>query len=85
MQPTSTQQALAQAIEVRRVRLGITKRELSDRVGMSPTSLSKRLAGSPSIDANEIEAFASALGLDPFDLMDLAKTERRGRAGEAAA
>lgn len=73
---TSTQRALAQAIEVRRVRVGITKRELAERVGMSPTSLSKRLAGAPAIDANEIEALASALGLDPFHLMDLAKAER---------
>lgn len=77
MQTTSTtQQALAQAIEVRRVRVGITKRELAERVGLSPASLSKRLAGSPAIDANEIEALATALGLDPFDLMDLAKAER---------
>jgi transcriptional regulator with XRE-family HTH domain len=77
MQTTSTtQQALAQAIEVRRVRVGITKRELAERVGLSPASLSKRLAGAPAIDANEIESLATALGLDPFDLMDLAKAER---------
>ena len=73
---TTTQQALAQAIEVRRVRVGITKRELAERVGLSPTSLSKRLSGAPAIDANEIEAFANALGLDPFELMTLAKAER---------
>lgn len=76
MSTTSTQQALAQAIEVRRVRVGITKRELAERVGISPASLSKRLAGAPAIDTNEIEAFASALGLDPFELMELARVER---------
>lgn len=77
MQTTSTtQQALAQAIEVRRVRVGITKRELAERVGLSPTSFSKRLAGRPAINADEIETFAVALGLDPFDLMELAKAER---------
>ena len=73
---TTTQQALAQAIEVRRVRVGITKRELAERVGLSPASLSKRLAGAPAIDANEIESLAPALGLDPFDLMEMAKAER---------
>lgn len=76
MQTTTTQRALAQAIEVRRVRLGLTKRELADRAGMSPASLSKRLAGTPAIDADEIEKLAMALELSAFDLMDLARIER---------
>ena len=55
----------------------LTRRlELAERVGMSPTSLSKRLAGAPAIDMNEVEALAVALGLSPFDLMDLARAER---------
>jgi transcriptional regulator with XRE-family HTH domain len=73
---TTTQKALQQAVEVQRVRLGITKGELARRIGLSPTSLSKRLAGKPAINADEIEHIAVALNLDPFDLMDLARDER---------
>lgn len=76
MSTTTTQQALAKAIEVQRVRVGISKGELAKRVGLSPTSLSKRMGGAPAFDANEIETFAGALGLDPFDLMEAARVER---------
>lgn len=73
----STQQALTQAIEVQRVRCGITKGELAHRAGYgTPSSLSKRLSGLVPIDMNDVEHIASALGVDPFDLMDLARSER---------
>lgn len=76
MSTSSTQQALTQAIEVRRVRLGISKGELAERAGFSLSSLSKRMKGDLMINVNEVERIARALDLDPFDLIDLARAER---------
>lgn len=76
MQSPSTHQAIAKAVEVRRIRLGITKAELAARAGMSGPSLSKRISGVTSIDTNDIERLANALEIDPFDLMTLAAAER---------
>lgn len=80
----TTQQALARAIEVRRVRLGITKAELAKRSGLSAPSLSKRLSSLIAIDADEIEALAGGLEIDPFDLMAMAAVERSQAAAAAA-
>ena len=73
---SSTQTALARAIEVQRIRAGISKGELAKRAGLGRASLSKRLAGDVPIRTDEIDRLAEALGVDPFDLMDDARSER---------
>lgn len=71
-----TQPRVAQAIRVQRVRAGITSEaQLARRAGMSPSGLSKRLAGDIRLDLDEVEALAVALGIDPFDLMEMARPE----------
>lgn len=79
MKEISTQQAVARAIEVHMVRSRITQADLAGRVGMSPSALSKRMTGAIALDVDEVERIAVALGLDPFELMDLARHERLGR------
>ena len=62
----STQASVAQAIRVQRVRAGIpSEAELARRAGLSPSALSKRLAGDIRLDLTDIERLADALGL-PF-------------------
>lgn len=72
----TTHQLVAQAIRVQRIRAGIqSDAELARRAGMSPSALSKRLSGDLRLDLVEVERIAEALGISPFDLMDLARAE----------
>ena len=72
----TTHQLVAQAIRVQRIRSGIqSEAELARRAGMSPSALSKRLSGDLRLDLAEVERLAEALGISPFDLMDLARAE----------
>ena len=73
----NTQAAVAQAIEVQRVRSGIgSQAELARRSGFSPSALNKRLSGDLRLDFQELDRISQALGVDPFDLLDAARTER---------
>lgn len=72
----STQQAVAQAVRVQRVRAGIASdAELARRAGYTPSSLSKRLTGDLRMDLEDVDRLAAALGIDGFRLMDLARAE----------
>lgn len=72
-----TQRAVAKAIEVQILRLGLTKTEVATRLGFTTVApLTKRLNGEIALDTTDIENIASALGLDPFDLLDQARFER---------
>lgn len=75
---SSTQQSVAQAVRVQRVRAGITSEaDLARRAGLSPSALNKRLSGDIRMDLDEVDTIARALGLpDGFALMDLARDER---------
>ena len=75
---STTQQAVAQAVKVQRVRAGIaSEADLARRAGISPSGLSKRLSGDIRMDLNDVDRLAVALGLgDGFDLMSLARAER---------
>ena len=72
------QPLIARAIEVQRVRSAIpSQAELARRAGYSPSSLNKRLSGDLRMDFTDIERLSSALGIDPFDLLEAAKEEGR--------
>ena len=72
----TTQASVAQAIRIQRVRAGIaSEAELARRAGMSPSALSKRLAGDIRLDLDDVAQIAEALGIDPFALFDLARAE----------
>lgn len=72
----STQAAVAQAIRVQRIRSGIaSEAELARLAGMSPSGLSKRLVGDIRMSLDDVEVLAAALSIDPFLLMDAARTE----------
>jgi transcriptional regulator with XRE-family HTH domain len=74
---TSTQALVAQAVRVQRVRAGISSdAELARRAGMDASALSRRLNGGLRMDLTDVETLAQALGIDPFELLDLARTER---------
>lgn len=75
---STTQQAVAQAVRVQRVRAGIASdADLARRAGLAPSALSKRLTGDIRMDLNDVDLLARALGLvDGFDLMDIARIER---------
>ncbi len=74
---TSTQALVAQAVRVQRVRAGISSdAELARRAGMDASALSRRLNGGLRMDLTDVETRAQALGIDPFELLDLARTER---------
>ena len=74
---TSTQALVAQAVRVQRVRAGIgSDAELARRAGMDASALSRRLTGGLRMDLTDVETLAQALGIDPFELLDLARTER---------
>ncbi|WP_372595563.1 helix-turn-helix domain-containing protein [Actinotalea sp.] len=75
---STTQQAVAQAIRVQRVRAGLSSEaDLARRAGISPSALSKRLAGDIRMDLEDVDLLARALGLaDGFALLDLARAER---------
>ena len=74
---TSTQALVAQAVRVQRVRAGISSdAELAQRAGMDASALSRRLNGGLRMDLTDVETLAQALGIDPFELLDLARTER---------
>ena len=73
---TNTQERVAQAIRVQRVRAGLpSEAELARRVGLLPSSLSKRLNGDLELSLSEVEKIAIALGVDAFTLLDMARTE----------
>ena len=72
----TTQNAVARAIKVQRIRSGIASdTELARLAGMSQSALSKRLTGDIRMSLHDVETLAAALGVDPFGLMDLARTE----------
>lgn len=71
----STQNAVAQAAEVQRVRLGRKKTAVAAEMGISLPSLSKRLSGAIPLDLNDIDSLARALDMDPFDLLAAARSE----------
>ena len=72
---TSTQALVAQAVRVQRVRAGISSdAELARRAGMDASALSRRLNGGLRMDLTDVETLAQALGIDPFELLDLART-----------
>lgn len=75
---STTQQAVAQAVRVQRVRAGIgSDADLARAAGYLPSALSKRLTGDIRMDLDDVDALAKALGLrDGFELMDLARDER---------
>ena len=74
---TSAQALVAQAVRVQRVRAGISSdAELARRAGMDASALSRRLNGGLRMDLTDVETLAQALGIDPFELLDLARTER---------
>ena len=74
MKHTTTQASVAQAIRIQRVRAGIaSEAELARRAGFSPSALNKRLAGDIRLDLEDVARLAEALGLDPFELLDLAR------------
>ena len=73
----TTQALVAQAVRVQRVRAGISSdAELARRAGMDTSALSRRLNGGLRMDLTDVETLAQALGIDPFELLDLARTER---------
>lgn len=73
----TTQALVAQAVRVQRVRAGISSdAELARRAGMDASALSRRLNGGLRMDLTDVETLAQALGIDPFELLDLARTER---------
>lgn len=73
---STTQELVAQAIRVQRIRAGFpSEAELARTVGMAPSALSKRLAGDIRMDLEEVERIAAALGITAFDLMDAARAE----------
>ena len=72
---TSTQALVAQAVRVQRVRAGISSdAELARRAGVAGSALSRRLNGGLRMDLTDVETLAQALGIDPFELLDLART-----------
>lgn len=72
-----TQRAVAKAIEVQILRLGLTKTEVANRLGFTTVApLTKRLNGEIALDTTDIENIAGVLSMDPFDLLDLARVER---------
>ena len=72
----TTQNAVARAIKVQRIRSGIASdTELARLAGMSQSALSKRLSGDIRMSLLDVEILADALGVNPFELMDLARTE----------
>ena len=74
--PRKTQVAVAKAIELQRVRVGLpSQAELARRAGYSPSALNKRLSGALPMDFNDLDRLAVALDIDPFDLLDAAKRE----------
>lgn len=75
---STTQQAVAQAVRVQRVRSGIpSEAALARKAGYSTSALNKRLSGDIRLDLNDVERLAAALDVDPFALMALAEAERR--------
>lgn len=79
---SSTQQAVAQAVRVQRVRSGLkSDADLARRAGISPSGLTKRLQGDIRMDLVDVDVIARALGLpDGFALMDIARTEQQSSA-----
>ena len=74
---SNIQSSVAQAIEVQRVRSGISSQaELARRAGYSPAALNKRLSGALRMDFTDVDRIARALGVGPFDLLEAAKEER---------
>ena len=72
----NTQQAVAQAIRVERVRAGFkSEAALARKIGVSPSWLSKRLTGALRMSLDDIEAIASGLGIEPLALIQSAQAE----------
>lgn len=75
---STTQQAVAQAVRVQRVRADFaSEAELARNAGYSPSALSKRLSGHIRLNLDDVDVLAKALGLpDGFALMEVARGER---------
>ncbi|MHA7132581.1 helix-turn-helix domain-containing protein [Oerskovia turbata] len=73
---TTTQRAVAQAVRVQRVRSGLaSEADLARKAGYHPSALSKRLTGDLRMNLDDVDRLARALGVDPYDLMRLAREE----------
>lgn len=74
---STTQQAVAQAVRVQRVRSGIpSEAALARKAGYAVSALHKRLSGDIRLNLDDVERLARALSVDPFALMALAEVER---------
>ena len=72
-----TQQSVAKAIEVQRVRSNIpSQAELARRSGFTPSGLNKRLSCDLRMTFDDLDQIATAMGVDSFDLLDAARVER---------
>lgn len=69
------QQAVSKAIVVKLTRMGQTQSWLASKLDRSPMWLSNRLTGRVPLNTNDIAEVATGLGVEPFDLLAMAREE----------
>ena len=69
---TSHREAVAGEVRAAIARKGVTQSEVAQLVGMSSTSMSRKLAGANALTVDELIAIANALDVSPSSLIPTA-------------
>jgi len=70
---TRLEEAIAKQIKVELVERGLDQKELAERIGIHPVTLTKYMKGQRSMPMPTFFAVADALGLSPRELMTRAE------------
>lgn len=76
---TEKQLRIIQAITSARTEAGLSKMELSARLGMAPNFMTKVESAKREVKAWELYDIAEAIGVDARDLLGPARKPRRGK------
>lgn len=81
--PTPFRELLAAEVRAHLARQRLSNRKFARMLGLQPTWVDRRLNGTTPMTADDIDLFASALGLTPEQLMAGAFRPQPGFAGQA--
>lgn len=79
---TSLSVGVAKAIRIELIRLDLNQAELASRMHKTEMWVSRRLRGAQPIDLNDLQEFATALGVKPEILVASAVVSSSGSAGQ---
>lgn len=77
----NTTDLLTRTIDIELRRRNMSRKDLAAQVGFTETALSNRMTGRVSLDLNDLDKIATALGMSAFELVAAARAESHVSSG----